>query len=353
MNKFLYFILFLLICSCSKNEEVDNQQVTINDFKIKGVDISYLPEIRQFGTVFYNKNNQPEPMLSTLKNAGVNTIRLRLWKNPTETTSNFAIVKNLVAECKSLGFKTLLSVHYSDSWADPSQQTKPVQWQNCTFNQLQDSIYFYTKKIVTQINPDYIQIGNEINNGFLLPEGNINNISQFKILLNKGIQSVRDTNSNTKIILHFAGHSNAAWFYSNMNDLNYDIIGLSYYPMWHGKDMDVLKQNMNSLASNTGKKVMIVETSYPFTLNWNDYTNNIVGLQNQILTEFSATPNGQKEFKNKIKNIIDSNQNFIGFCYWGGEWVSYKGATATNGSSYENQALWDFSNKALPILDEF
>lgn len=349
----LVFFALIIAFSCSKNETVDSPQTTTKTLEIKGVDVSYLPEIRQSGIVFYNTNNQSEPMLTTLKKAGVNTIRLRLWKQPNETTSNFNTVKNLVAECKNLGLKTLLSVHYSDTWADPSQQLKPQQWQGISFDQLKDSVYNYTKKIVTQINPDYIQIGNEINNGFIFPEGNIANIQQTKALLFKGIQAVRDNNSDTKIIIHYAGHQNANTFFANMSDLDCDIIGLSYYPIWHGKDLDVLKQNMNLLAANFNKKIMIVETSYPFTLTWNDWTNNIIGFDSQIITIYSATPEGQKNYIKKLEEILLANDNFIGFCYWGGEWVSYKGNTATNGSSWENQALWDFNNKALPLLNEF
>jgi arabinogalactan endo-1,4-beta-galactosidase len=353
IRKFIYILYLLSLFSCSKNDAGDVVQPAAKSLEIKGVDISFLPEIRQFGTVFYNKNNQAEPMLTTLKNAGVNTIRLRLWKNPTDSNSSFTTVKNLVTECKNLGFKTLLSIHYSDTWADPSQQQKPQQWQGISFNQLKDSVYNYTKKIITEIRPDYIQIGNEINYGFILPEGSNSNLLQMKSLISKAVQAVRDNNSTTKIIIHYAGHDTAATFFNTISDIDYDIIGLSYYPIWHGKDLDILKQNMNLLATNTNKKVMIVETSYPFTMNWNDYTNNIIGLQNQILPAFPATAEGQKNYINKLKEICNSNPNFLGFCYWGAEWVSYKGSTSNNGSSWENQALWDFNNKALPVLDNF
>ncbi len=98
---------------------------------------------------------------------------------------------------------------------------------------------------------------------------------------------------------------------------------------------------------------MIVETSYPFTLGWNDYTNNIIGQTDQLITAFPATSQGQKEYLQKIKDICLANNQCLGFCYWGAEWVSYKGNTATNASSWENQAFWDFSNKALPVLDVY
>jgi arabinogalactan endo-1,4-beta-galactosidase len=344
-----YFVLIFTSCSKKGNDVI----VPEKKIEIKGADISFLPEIRQSGKTFYNSNNQPEDIIQTLKKAGVNTVRLRLWKNPAEPNSNFENVKNITNEAKSLGLKVMITVHYSDTWADPSKQAKPLQWQNVDYNSLLDSVSVYTKKIVAEINPDYISIGNEINNGFLWPEGSISNLLQMKSLLRKAISAVRQTNINTKIIIHYAGFENANTFYSNLTDLDFDIIGLSYYPMWHGKNLDALQQSLKTISQIAGKPIFIAETSYPFTLGWNDWTNNVIGLDTQILPEFSATPQGQKDYLNKLIEIIKDVPNGIGFCYWGGEWVSYKGNNATNGSSWENQAFWDFDNHALPVLDAY
>ncbi|TAE75610.1 MAG: arabinogalactan endo-1,4-beta-galactosidase [Bacteroidetes bacterium] len=353
MKKIIVYCCFIILIACKSPDSLVIDEIinTEKILSIKGADMSYLPEIRQSGITFYNQNNQPEDMLLTLKKAGVNVIRLRIWKNPAEPNSNFLSVKNLSNEIKNLGMEVMITVHYSDTWADPSQQTKPNQWQNIPFNQLKDSVYNYTKKIVTEINPKYIQIGNEINNGLLWNEGNIANLSQMKQLLEQGIRGVRNINNTTKIIIHFAGFDNASFFYQNITDLDYDIIGLSYYPMWHGKDLEQLKQSLNNLSSFYNKPIFIAETSYPFTFDWNDWTNNVVGMNSQILPAYPATPQGQKDYLNKIKAIIKDVPKGIGFCYWGSEFVSYKGNTATNGSSYENQAFWDFNNKSLPVLE--
>lgn len=347
---FIFFVIFFAPISCNKDDDnLQQPQVLL----IKGADVSYLPEVRISGIQLRNSQNQVEDMLQTLKNAGVNTIRLRLFKQPQQPTSGFLQVKNLTNECKNLGLKVFLSVHYSDTWADPSQQIKPLQWQNANYNQLKDSVFIYTKKIISEINPEYIQIGNEINNGFLFPEGSTSNLTQMQELLRSAINAVRSTNTQTKIILHYAGYQNAQWFFSQCTTLDYDIIGLSYYPIWHGKDLNVLQQNINSLTQNFSKKIIIAETSYPFTLDWNDYTNNTIGQSDQLITTFAATPQGQKEYLTQIKNICLANNRCLGFCYWGAEWISYKGNTATNASSWENQAFWDFSNKALPVLEVY
>ena len=345
----------ILLISCSDGDENEGEDIIVDPktLEIKGADMSLLPEVRKSGLSFYNKNNQQEDPLKTLKSSGVNVIRLRLWKQPSDPNSGFQSVKNLSAEIKNTGLKTLISVHYSDTWADPGKQTKPDQWKNIDFEQLKDSVYTYTKKIMTEINPDYIQIGNEINSGLLWPEGNISNPAQMKALLQKGISAVRETNQSTKIIIHFAGISNADWFFSNISGLDYDVIGISYYSIWHGKDLNALQQSLVSLSETNKKAIFIAETAYPFTMEWNDFTNNIVGLNTQILPEFPASPQGQKEYLMKISDLIKEVPKGIGYCYWGSEWVSYRGNTATNGSPWENQAFWDFSNKSLPVLEAY
>ncbi|VXB88024.1 Arabinogalactan endo-beta-1,4-galactanase [Flavobacterium sp. 9AF] len=353
--KILKFILIFafFFYSCSKNELGNDPKIEENNLQIKGADISFLPEIRQTNIVLKNRNNQIEDPLHTLKAEGVNTIRLRLWKNPSTNNSSFETVKQLSEEAKSLGLKVLLTVHYSDTWADPANQIKPSLWNSLSISNLKDSVYNYTKKIVNEINPEYLQIGNEINNGLLWPEGNVNNLPQMLELLQSGINAVRETNVSTKIILHFAGHANANWFFSQVNSLNYDIIGISYYPKWHGKDLNALQENLITLSTTFNKPIFIAETSYGFTTSYNDWTNNIMYDQNDYLPQFSISSDGQKEYMTEIKNIINHVPKGIGFCYWGGEWISYKGPQSTNGSTWENQAMWDFTNKALPVMQIF
>jgi arabinogalactan endo-1,4-beta-galactosidase len=276
--------------------------------------------------------------------------------NPANGHSGLEEVKQFSEELKNDGFKIWITLHYSDTWADPGHQQTPALWESASFDALKDSVYTYTKKVVCQIQPDYIQIGNEINSGFLHPYGNINNVSNFKELLQKGIAAVRDNSNNTKIVLHYAGFENASWFFQQVNDIYYDIIGLSYYPIWHGKSITNLKDSITTLSIANHKEVIIAETAYPFTLNWNDWTNNIVGLESQlILPDFPATEIGQKNYVNRIHTMLKEipNSKGIGFCYWGGELIAWRGSQATDGSAWENQALFDFQNHALPALEAF
>lgn len=347
--KIVSLLLILFSFSCSKEEAT----VKTDDF-IKAADMSFLPLIESEGTIFYNSQMVAEDALLTLKKSGCNTIRIRLWHTPTDNQSSFNEVKILSQRVKNLGMKVWLTVHYSDTWADPGHQIKPQAWNNLTFNQLKIQFENYTSQIVSEIQPDIFQIGNEINNGFIYPEGNLSsNESQFVSLLAAASSVIRSERPSTKIMIHFAGIQGASWFFSKTAAIDYDYIGLSYYPIWHGTDINLLQQTMTTLGQTYNKKVLVAETSYPFTLGWNDWTNNIIGLTNQLHPNYPATPEGQRDFLQKIKTTVQNTPNGLGFCYWGTEWIAFRGNQATNGSSWENQALWDFNRKLVPAATVF
>lgn len=347
--KFVLIVLFFVIVSCSKEEETAKKIPFI-----KAADMSYLPLIESEGTIFYNNQRVAEDALRTLKASGCNTIRIRLWHSPSVQHSGFNEVKRLAQRVKSLGMKVWLTVHYSDTWADPGQQVKPTAWNNLSFSQLKNQFEQYTTQIVTQIRPDIFQIGNEINNGFVFPEGNLsNNESQFLDLLTSASNIIRTQSPSTKIMLHYAGIQGSSWFFSKTTAIDYDYIGLSYYPVWHGTDLNLLQQTLTSLGQTYSKKTLIAETSYPFTLGWDDWTNNVIGLMNQLHPNYPATLDGQKNFLQQIKTTVQQTPNGIGFCYWGAEWIAFRGSQASNGSSWENQALWDFDHKSVPAMDVY
>lgn len=356
--KFSTLILALLVFTlifpaCKKDDNGGPNPNPTEKTLLKGADLSFLPEIESYNITFTNRQGQAEDVLTTLKNNGCNVVRLRLWKNPQNPFDQFEQVKAFAQRIKAANLKLWLSMHYSDTWADPGHQQLPANWENLSFAQLSDSVYAYTKMVASQLQPDYIQIGNEINGGLLWPQGQINNTVQFKLLLESGIRAVRDAAPNAEIMIHYAGLENAAWFYNNISGLDYDIIALSFYPLWHGKNLNQLAAQLNQLSLTHNKDVIIAETAYPFTLNWNDWTNNIVGLQEQLIPEFPATPEGQKAYLDRVKQITTDVERCLGFCYWGGEWVAYKGPQATDCSSWENQALYDFVFRALPAIEAF
>ncbi|WP_117879263.1 glycoside hydrolase family 53 protein [Aureibaculum luteum] len=351
--RYLIIILAIFLSSCSNSTPEEDIQSLDKDY-ISAIDLSSLPEIESKNIAFYNTNGSPDDVVSILKNNGVNTIRLRIWNHPKNDHSSFNEVKLFADQLHNLGLKVWLTVHYSDTWADPGKQIPPSKWQNLSFSILKDSIYRYTQKIIIGIKPDIIQLGNEINSGLLLPYGDINsNKNQFIEILNTGTKAIRDLSKETKIMIHFAGIDNSDWFFDQLKTVDYDYIGLSYYPIWHGKDLGKVKITLSELSKKYQKEILFAETAYPFTLDWNDFTNNIVGDSEQILPQYPATLEGQKDFISKIKELIISTENGKGICYWGGELISYNGKVATDGSPWENQALFDFNNKIVPVISSF
>ena len=354
-QKLFSIFIIIIVFSCSKDEDsVGNIKPVETNF-ISAVDISSYPEISETNPIFYDCNGNPVDFLDILKNNGVNTIRLRLWVNPSTNHSSLNEVKQFSETLKARGFKTWITVHFSDTWADPGQQIIPVAWQSLSITELHTTVYIYTEQVANELKPDYIQIGNEINSGLLHPFGNIStNINQFKTLTSTAIEAVRTHSNQTQIMLHVAGIENADWFFNQVSDLDYDIIGLSYYPIWHGKSLTNLRNTMTRLSTQHNKHIVIAETAYPFTLEYNDFTNNIVGLENQlILPEFPASPQGQEQFIYAIKNLVLDTEKGLGFCYWGTELIAWKGPESTNGSPWENQALFNFNNEALPVIKAF
>ena len=355
MNRLTYILIILLIFSCQSDSENNDHWGGISPDLISAVDISDYPKVSSYNPTFYDENNNEINFLNTLIQNGVNTIRLRLWVNPADESSSLNEVKEFSDELKSLGFKIWITPHFSDTWAHPGQQQIPTNWESLNFEELKNQLYTYTSQIINEIDPDYIQIGNEINTGILFPHGKIaDNQDQFVELVNVGVNAVRNNSTNAKIILHCAGFESSNWFFNIVKEVDYDIMGISYYPWWHGKSLDDLQNQLSNLSINFNKEVLIAETSYPFTLGWNDWTNNNVGLEEHlILPDYPASPQGQKDFIRDVKNLILEVNNGIGFCYWGADRIAWDGETSTNGSTWENQAVFDFDNKELPVLKEF
>ncbi len=355
---FLLFLAFGLFSCCSKSDENnenngnENPDPPVISF-YRGADLSFLPMLEYSNTLYYDKDGNQSYVLDLLKERGMNVVRIRLWHTPEGAQSSFEEVKAFSDLVKSNGLQTWLTVHYSDTWADPGQQAKPAAWSNLSFELLKDSVYQYTKKIVQHLQPDIIQIGNETNNGFLWPDGKLSeNKPQYLALAQQVIFAVREFGGTAKIMLQFAGTAGADWFFSETSSLDFDMIGLSYYPWWHGKSISDLGSHMSQLKNKFGKDVLIAETAYPFTLGWNDWTNNIVGNENQLIAGYPATEEGQKSFFDALTAQVKEVEG-MGYCYWAPEWIAWDGPESENGSPWENLCVFDFNNKETPALEVF
>ncbi|MCS6831970.1 MAG: arabinogalactan endo-1,4-beta-galactosidase [Flammeovirgaceae bacterium] len=351
--KILLLVTFLF-ASCQKEEITEKKEET-KDLFVRGADMSFLPLIEREGAIFFDQNSKQAPMLDILKANGVNTIRIRLWHSPDESISSLPEVQHFVQRVREKAFNVWICPHYSDTWADPGHQSSPRKWQHLSYDALKDSVQQYTARICQLLKPDIIQLGNEINAGFLHPYAKLpEQENHFKELLTIASQTVRKHSPTCRIMIHLAGINDAMWILEKLKTLDYDVIGVSYYPLWHGKDLKELETSLNHLSITFEKDILIAETAYPFTLDWNDWTHNVIGRQDQLIfPDYPATPEGQKNFLQKIRDIVSTLPRGKGFAYWGGEWVAFRGRHATNGSNWENQALFDFNNKALPALEIF
>lgn len=321
-----------------------------------------LNRVEDSGAVFYEDSDQVDPVV-ILKQYGINTVRLRLWHNPIEGYSNLNDVLSSAERAKSESLDLILDFHYSDTWADPANQEKPIAWQGIPFQVLCDSIELYSQHVISKLKqqntlPRYVQIGNETDCGILWPEGYVCDSSdnefqwgQLKKLYRhaiKGINQPLFDNDTLKIISHVS--HNGSWYFNNLigDSLDFDVLAISYYPMWHGSLND-LNEDINYLSIQFQKPILIAETAYPFTLNWNDNINNILGLESQLLEGYNASEIGQFLFIQDVITLIKNNNFGLGISYWAPEWIS----TDTYGSSWENQALFDFDGEILDGAQAF
>lgn len=338
-----------------------------NNF-IKGVDISTLQALEELGVQFYDDGSSKD-LLTILKDHGVNYVRLRLWNDPVEAGgfNDREHTVEMATRVKAAGLKLLLDFHYSDFWADPGKQVKPAAWEGLDFPALKQAVYDYTSDVLTELGdlnayPDMIQIGNEINSGMIHPEGSTANFDNLAELLNQGSQAVRDTTpegQETKIMLHLAeGGSNGKFrsFFDQIKarGVDYDVIGLSYYPYWHGTFQD-LKSNMNDLVARYGKQVVVAETAYPYTYDDGDDHGNIAGEAETDIAGFPASVANQKLVTETVLNTVASvdGHNGLGVFYWEPAWLPGVGWKAGEGNAWENQAMFDFGGNALASLDAF
>ncbi|BAO74722.1 arabinogalactan endo-beta-1,4-galactanase [Winogradskyella sp. PG-2] len=363
-------LALVLIVSCTDSESNNDGQINESIF-YKGMDLSFQSELEDYNIDYKDSDGNSVELLDFVKSKGTNLVRLKLWHTPQNGENGLSDIKAYAQRVKEKRMGFLLNLHYSDYWADPGTQTPPLAWQNMTIDEVKVEIYNYTKDVVLQLQtqntmPEIIQIGNETDSGFLWNYGKVwnefsDNWVNYAGLVSEAIRAVReiDTANESQIMLHIAGIQTAVPFFSELlpYNLDFDIIGLSYYPQFQTKDLDLITSTLNTVATTFDQPILMVEVAYPFTLLWNDNQNNFIGNINQIIPEFAPTPQGQKAYFEwlitTIKNI--PNNKGIGFCYWAPDWVAFSGNenTSTNGTSWENQCLFDFDLKALPALDSF
>ena len=303
-----------------------------------GGDISMLPSYEAAGAGYIDENGQTiTDMLQYLKGQGLNSLRVRLFVDPTQATTaernqgarqDLDYVKTLCQRIKAAGFSLMLDFHYSDTWADPAQQWTPASWQSLTDDQLQQKIYDYTKDCLLQLvaanaTPDFIQTGNEISYGLLWGARGTNanrcftnsaasTWQRFYALLKQAGRACREVCPQAKIILHSERVPKVDVlkdYFDRMkaNAIDYDVIGLSYYPYHHGSLAQLEKALQQ--AESYDKDIMIVETGYYYAWYPSDAGFNMT-------STWSATPAGQKTFANALIEKLKSHERVVGLYWW-------------------------------------
>ena len=276
----LVVALFILTFSCKKSNsppvvvETKPPVITpvLSENFAKGADVSWLTEMEKANVKFYNAAGKEQELMQLLKDRGMNTIRLRVWVNPDGGWNNTEDVLAKSLRAKALGMRILIDFHYSDFWADPGKQNKPKAWQNQNIEQLKQSVYDHTADVLTVlkfngITPEWVQVGNETNNGMLWEEGRASkSMKNFADLIQSGYSAVKAVSSTSKVMVHISnGYDNVLfrWIFDGLkaNCANWDVIGMSLYPTstnWSTLNSQCLT-NMNDMVSRYGKEIMVCE----------------------------------------------------------------------------------------------
>ncbi|MBM7791357.1 glycoside hydrolase family 53 protein [Tenggerimyces flavus] len=344
---------------------------------VRGADIGLTLQTEDLGIRLRDLDGRVRPIEQILARRGGTHVRLRVWTNPPAGYSNLASALTLGRRAKRAGLKILLNLHYSDFWADPGKQPTPVAWRGQDLPTLAATIRQYTKDVVAafaaQRTPvDMVQVGNEITNGMLHPVGELyptdgrpEQWPAFTTLLKAGAAGAlagAPRGRRPKIMLHIdKGGDNGAsrWFFDHMEEYGvpFDLIGQSYYPIWHGSLAD-LEANLHDLAPRYRKDLVVVETAYPWTRANGDALGNFYPGPEPLPDEatYPATPAGQAAFFERLRKILLGvpRGRGLGFFDWEPGWVpGVPWAPGEAGTPNDNLTMFDFGGRALPVLRAF
>ena len=332
---------------------------------LSGGDISALERIEQAGGV-YRDGGRVGDAIAILRAHGANTFRLRIFVHPNGTevqVNDLPYTLRMAKRIHAAGAKLLLDFHYSDTWADPGKQTIPAAWASLGFDSLARTVETYTASVVAELKragalPDLVQVGNEIDHGMLWPAGAIGGSADsllqwdhFTSLLKAGVRGVRDAlapGDSVRIMLHYSGGGSVAGTRSFFDQIKargvpFDLIGLSYYPWWHGTLAD-LRANLAATAARYGKDVMVAETAYPWRPGgWEGFAPNTAPMT------WPVTPAGQTAFLRDVAAAVAATPQGrgAGVLWWYPEAIPVPGLFVWAGGSL---ALFDSTGNALPAL---
>lgn len=403
----LILVCTVVLIGCEMEEEVLSAPVVstifvepvtgMGDDFIRGVDIGSILSLEASGVTFYDWEGAPQDIFVTLKDAGVNLVRIRIWNDPFDAFGNgFGGGNNDVAaaieigrRATEVGMGVALNFHYSDFWADPAKQQSPRAWEGLEIDERAQALHDFTYESVGKIidagvDVWQVQLGNETNNGMAGVSGWANKIPLF----HAGSQAVRAIDENIQIVVHFTNPEMPSHFLNAARmlrdgEVDYDVFGASYYSFWHGS-LENLTEVLTRISAEFDVDVMVVETSYAFTSEDGDGHANVVPNATQTL-HYPLSVQGQANaVRDVFQAVADVGERGIGVIYWEPAWIpvgpasewennrrlweTYGSGWASSfsasydpddagvwygGSAWDNQALFDFSGRPLASLNIF
>lgn len=378
------------------------------DFSM-GIDISTIQKIIEGGGKFYNSEGKRESIYKLLRDNGFNYIRLRLWNEPFQYDSegkrlsygggacDIETIKEIAVDAKGLGFKMLLNFHYSDFWADPAYQVIPKMWKNIeTAEGISKALYDYTYETVLTFcaagaKPDMVQVGNEITSGMFLQKGGEddgtfdkagyakyissrteasgavsapyirgNGKTNLVMYVKSGAEAVKAVDASILVMLQLAKEMTETdfmkEFYHTFDSVPFDIIGLSYYPRWHGSTASLKHALMLLSEEFPDKRVAVAEVSYAYTYEYNENACNQFDEQ-FALADYEVSVQGQANlYRDVIAAVAEVGAACFGVFVWEGAWLPIKGvgwASHNTKSSWSNQAFFGYGGKVLPSIEVY
>ena len=349
---------------------------------VRGVDLSGLAKNEDHGATYADASGHPADPVTLLARSGANVGRLKVWVDPADGYNDTRHVVATARRIKAAGMKLLVDFHYSDRWTDPGAQAPPAAWKGLDAHQMAAAVSAHTTSVLralkaAHLSAEYVQVGNEINPGLLHPLGQTwdvdptdavagaqwDNVAAF---LTAGATAVKAVDPHTKVLLHLTnindGIGGLTWWFDEVTKRHvpFDLIGLSYYGYWHGSLAD-LQNATATLSSRYDKDVVVLETSYPWTLQDDPATpyENSIDLPSELAKGYPATPAGQAANFRAVQDAVVSapGGRGLGAVYWEPAWTSVAGAgwdpaDPGSGNAWENQAMFDHAGRLLPAARE-
>lgn len=279
-NIFLGTVWALIaLTACSSDDKPVYPEPPLYDMSgfAKGADVSWLTEMERSSIKFYDGNDREKECMALLRELGMNSIRLRVWVDPVDGWCNKSDLLVKAFRANNLGMRLMIDFHYSDTWADPGQQTKPAAWKDMDMDELQEAVAGHTREVLNElkaydITPEWVQVGNETGNGMLWEEGKASvNMENYADLNNAGYDAVKEVFPNAKVIVHLQGGDNNElyrWLFDGLknNGGKWDVIGMSLYPSadsWQQANRDCMA-NIQDMISRYDSEVMICEVGMPW-----------------------------------------------------------------------------------------